>query len=230
LLKRIRERGAACRLGRHIEHDPRSFAYMAGTAAIRTTMHRHYGPPLDQGYLGSCTGNAMAQSLNTTPFHKSHKRLLREDAAVKLYAAATALDEFPGAYPPEDTGSSGLAVMKAAKLAGYISGYSHTFSIEHLLGALVLAPGILGVNWYESFDDPKPNGECPLLRGAEVRGGHEIAMLGLDAERERVWCINSWGRWGYRNTGRFWFSFATLRRLLRERGDATFARPIGGTR
>jgi len=50
--------------------------------------------------------------------------------------------------------------MKAAVKAGYIAGYAHTFSLNQLLGSLVLAPGILGINWYDSFDDPASDGQC----------------------------------------------------------------------
>jgi hypothetical protein len=218
----IRETHPIRRLGRHVEHDPRSFAYFAGTAALQSIMHRHTGPVLDQGNLGSCTGNAVAQVLNTAPVHKPGQRLMKEGDAIMIYSLGTKLDGYPGTYPPDDTGSSGLAVMKAAKKLGLISGYSHTFSLDHLLGALVLKPGILGINWYDSFDEPATSGECPLPTGASIRGGHEVAMLGLDVKKRRVWCLNSWGRWGYRNTGRFFFSWATLSRLLREQGDATF--------
>ena len=219
--KHIMER---MRLGRHVDHDDRSWQYAAATAAIATVQHRHYGLALDQGNVGSCTGNAMAQSLNTEPFHTARKgKLLKEPDALKLYSLATKLDTFPGAYPPDDTGSSGLAVMQAAQQLKLIAGYTHSFSLMHLLGALTLQPGILGINWYDSFDSPTPQGECQLPAGASVRGGHEIAMVGLDATAQQVWCINSWGRWGYKNSGRFWFSWATLDRLLHERGDATFA-------
>ena len=211
------------RLGRHVHHDKRSRQYPADTAPLKTVMHTHYGLALDQGDLGSCTGNAMAQSLNTAPFHRPGQALLHEDQAVALYAKATQIDGYPGVYPPDDTGSSGLAVMKAAKAARMIAGYTHTFSLSHLLGSLVLKPGILGINWYDSFDQPLSTGECPLDSQAIVRGGHEVCMTGIDVAHKRVWCINSWGKWGFRGTGRFWFAWDTLSQLLSEQGDATFA-------
>jgi hypothetical protein len=223
--KKIQEK--MLRLGRHIEHDPRSRKFEAQVAAkIVTVQHKHYGPPLDQGDLGSCTGNAMAQSLNSAPFHKPRKKLLLERSAVLIYSKATVIDGYPGSYPPDDTGSSGLAVMKVAKTLKLIAGYTHTFSLKHLLGALVLRPGILGINWYSSFDSPLETGECPLDQNAYVRGGHEIAMLGVDAQLKRVWCINSWGSWGLNGTGNFFFTWDTLGQLLSEQGDATFAVPI----
>jgi hypothetical protein len=143
------------RLGRHVEHDPRSrgYAYKAAEdVALRNIVHRHYGGILDQGNLGSCTGNACAGAINTIPIHAKREHVLREPEALDLYELATAIDEFPGQYPPEDTGSSGLAVAKAAQQKGYISSYQHAFSIGDALLALMEGPIIVGVNWYEGFD------------------------------------------------------------------------------
>lgn len=224
ITKIIKEKEGAGRLGRHVEHDPRSRAYSAGTAAVKTVRYKRHGKAFDQGDLGSCTGNAMAGLLMTEPLWRSGRTLTEADA-VALYKVATKLDRIPGKYPPTDTGSSGLAVMKAAVQANYIGGYAHTFSIDQLLGSLSLRPGILGINWYDSFDDAKPDGECPLTPSAKVRGGHEVEMFGIDVTKKRVWCYNSWGpTWGGRNNGTFYFSWKTLTRLLDEQGDATFAR------
>lgn len=223
-LKRIKEIEGAGRLGRHIEHDPRSLAFSAGTSAIKSVRHKRHGKPFNQGELGSCTGNAMAGALMTEPLWKSGRNLTEKDA-VALYKSATRLDNIPGVYPPSDTGSSGLAVMKAATKAKYISGYAHTFSLTQLLGSLVRMPGILGVNWYDSFDNPRSTGECPLTRGASVRGGHEVQLFGIDVKKKLVWCYNSWGpTWGGLGNGTFCFSYKTLERLLHEKGDATFPR------
>jgi hypothetical protein len=224
ITKIIREKDGAGRLGRHVEHDPQSRAFSAGTAAIESVRHRRHGDAFDQGDLGSCTGNAMAGVLMTEPFW-IRGRKLTEDDAVGLYKAATKLDRIRGKYPPDDTGSSGLAVMKAAVKAKYIAGYAHTFSLNQLLGSLTLRPGILGINWYDSFDGPRPDGECRFTGSAKVRGGHEVELFGIDAARKRVWCYNSWGpAWGGRKDGTFYFSWATLERLLGEDGDATFPR------
>jgi hypothetical protein len=202
----------------------RAGAFSAGTAAVKTISHKRHGKAFDQGDLGSCTGNAMAGVLMTEPLWVRGRNLTEQDA-VALYKAASRLDNIAGRYPPEDTGSSGLAVMKAAVKAKYIAGYAHTFSLDHLLGSLVLRPGILGINWYDSFDDPKPDGECRLTSSAKARGRHEVQLFGVDAKRKRVWCYNSWGStWGGRKNGTFYFSWKTLERLLEEQGDATFPR------
>lgn len=224
IIKIIKEKAGPGRLGRHVEHDPESRAFSAGTAAIKTVSYKRHGQVFDQGDLGSCTGNAMAGVLMTEPFWIAGRTLTEADA-VALYKAATKLDSIPGSYPPEDTGSSGLGVMKAAVKAKYITGYAHTFSLEELLGSLSLRPGVLGINWYTSFDSPKSDGECPLTAAAKIRGGHEVELFGIDTAKKRVWCYNSWGpTWGGKKNGTFYFSWKTLERLLGEKGDATFPR------
>ena len=78
---------------------------------------KHHGPVLDQGQLGSCTANALCQALNTEPNRWRTDPPLDETAAVGLYAVATTIDPFVGRWPLNDTGSSGLAVCKAAQKA-----------------------------------------------------------------------------------------------------------------
>lgn len=228
MAQRVRGITERHRLGRHIEHDEKSKQFpvarlTAGPASSNFTRHC---PPFDQGDLGSCTGNAMAGVLMTEPFWTAG-RLLKESDAVRLYSEATHLDQIRGNYPPNDTGSSGLAVAKAAKKEGWIPGYEHAFGLDHLLHGLSQRPGLLGIYWYSSFDSPLPSGECPLSAGASVRGGHEIEMFRLDVQKQQIWCYQSWGpTWGGLGNGTFWFSFNTLTRLLAEHGDATF--PVVG--
>ena len=211
------------RLGRNVDHDPRSREYVARMVAqavkLRTVAHRRYGGPLDQGNLGSCTGNAVAGAINTKPLHKTGGRLLTERDAVDLYELATRLDTFPGTYPPDDTGSSGLAAAKAARQSGYIAFYRHAFGIDQALRALQLAPIITGVNWYETFD--RPTDQAFIRIGGQVRGGHEFEVLGYVAARDPyVICVNSWGPgWGL--NGRFKLYVRDWARLLDEDGDVT---------
>jgi hypothetical protein len=210
------------RLGRHIEHDPRSRNFPALVAAtLVDAKHERHCPPFDQGDLGSCTGNAMAGALMTDPFYTAGRSLQEQDA-VKLYELASHLDRIAGSYPPDDTGSSGLAVAKAARKEGFITAYKHAFGLNHALGALVEGPVIAGVNWYDSFDQPSSDGECPLTAGAQVRGGHEIELFGLEVEAQRVWAYQSWGpTWGGLGNGTFWFSWDTFNQLLHDTGDVT---------
>jgi hypothetical protein len=204
-------------LGRLVQHDPRSLAFPAELAPLRTVTHRHYGPVLDQGELGSCTGNAIAQALNCTPLRRG-RVLLTEADAVKLYSRATVLDEFDGSYPPEDTGSSGLAVCKAAKEAGLIKAYHHAFGVDQALAALVLSPIIIGVPWYDEMFFPDSNGYLNI-RGDMV-GGHEVSLIAINVKKERVTLLNNWSsQWGI--NGRAYLRFADLDALLKQQGDAT---------
>jgi hypothetical protein len=208
----------AHRLGRHIEHDQRSRAFPAARAPkVVSVAHTRHCPPFDQGETGSCTGNAEAGVLMTDPTFVTGRSLTEADAVV-LYEKATHLDRITGSYPPDDTGSSGLAVMKAAKALGYITGYRHAFGLQHALEALVLAPVITGVSWYEGFDSPNSDGTVKI--SGSVRGGHEFEVVAIDADAHTVRACNSWGT-GWGDHGYFQFSWDTWDQLLEERGDVT---------
>lgn len=208
-------------LGRVVQHDPRSraFAVQVNEAApLKKVLWHRYGTVLNQGRLGSCTGNAIAGALNTAPFWKPGRTLTEKDAVV-LYCAATHLDDVPGSYPPDDTGSSGLAVCKAAKVAGLISGYTHAFSLAQALQALMSGPVITGIDWHSGFDHPDANGV--VTASGWVRGGHEFEVVGYDPATQLVTAINSWGRsWGP-IAGRFKFTSVTWGQLLDAQGDVT---------
>jgi hypothetical protein len=207
---------AGMRLGRHVEHDPRSRDYTAERAPkIQSVTHDATGLPLDQGQIGSCTANALCGALDSAPnFGGGAPK--SEDDAVDLYKRETADEGQP--YPPNDPGGSGLAVCKAAVELGLISSYTHAFGVQHALEALMLRPVITGINWYEGFDTPDSNGQVQI--SGSVRGGHEIVADEIDADKQVVWFWNSWGtQWGV--GGRFCMSFDTWDQLLQERGDVT---------
>lgn len=208
------------RLGRHVHHDARSKGFPAKMAsAVVNVRHQRNVPIFDQGSLGSCTGNAAVGSYCTAPF--SGKNLTEKDA-IEIYSAATRLDNISGVYPPNDTGSNGLSVMKAMKQKGWIKGYTHAFGLDHVLKALVLVPGITGITWLTGCDSPDAEGVVKY-EGA-VRGGHEIELVGIDTSNKRVWFANSWGpSWG--KDGYFAMSWDDYAKALADHGDATFALP-----
>lgn len=220
------------RLGRHVHHDSRSLAYpfrAPRRVPIVTVEHKRNAPILDQGDLGSCTGNAMTGALATSPdfdgLPAGHPALTEKEA-VALYSAATKLDSYPGSYPPSDTGSDGTSVCKAAQKAGLISGYTHATSVDAVLQALMSGPVLFGIDWYDSFDTPDSSGIVAIAKGASVRGGHEIVARQVDADRKLIGMDNSWGTsWG--RMGSFWFSYDTLDALLSgSDGDATVPVPV----
>jgi hypothetical protein len=209
---------AGHRLGRHVEHDPRSWNFQASRARkIVSVSHQATGLPLDQGDIGSCTANALCGVLDSSPDYTGGK-VFAESDAVTLYELETKLEGEP--YPPNDPGGTGLMVCKAAVQLGWITSYRHAFGVQHALEALVKTPVITGVKWYSSFDKPDRNGRVEIAPDATVRGGHEVVADGIDADKQLVWFWNSWGTgWGL--GGRFCMSFATWDALLRDQGDVT---------
>lgn len=222
-------------LGRLQRHDPRSLAFPTPAAAPRTVRWRHHGPVLDQGHwfnpylqqevsLGSCTGNALAQLLNTAPFHKPRTKYRTEDDAVlRYYSPGTQRDPFPGWYDPQanadDTGSSGLGVCQAAKAAGDIAGYTHAFGLDHALGALANGPVLFGTIWTENGMF-KPDSNGFVHPSGSVVGGHEYLVFGANLRGQYLWALNSWGaRWGL--SGRFKIGFTDAATLLDQGGDVT---------
>lgn len=156
--------------------------------------------------------------LSCQPYADGVGPMFRHDTgmvlAEHLYSLATSLDKYPGKYPPEDTGSSGLAVAKAAVNAGYIKRYSWAFTLHGMLSALQLAPVIVGIPWYEGFDKPDSSGLVKEL--GPVRGGHEFLVRGY--ANGYFWADNSWGRsWGM--MGSFRFSFDTWASLRKQGAD-----------
>lgn len=207
-------------LGRRVEHDPASrrfaFAPREAVPVVKRTWRR-YGAVLDQGSLGSCTGNAMTHALNSKPLRVTGEPVWRQAQAVILYSAATTLDQFPGAYPPEDTGSSGLGVCKAAMQLGLITGYQWAFGLDHVLQTLMAGPLLVGTSWYDGMFYPNADGYVNISGG--LAGGHEYLLVGVDPAKRTLLFLNSWSSlWGV--NGRFKMTFETFSSLLGEGGDA----------
>lgn len=231
-------------LGRHVEHDPRSLAFAHGVlprSAIRSVSWARRIPILDQGALGSCTGNAATGALGTDSAGRtastsvtispagaaaSHGlftagvHVLDEAFAVALYSLATILDGISGQYPPTDTGSSGIGVAKALQALGLASGYTHAFSLDALNSALQAGPLLIGINWYRSMFDPATDGRIVVDTSSPLDGGHELELCAFDAATGEYEVPNSWAEsWGVNGCG--YFAAADLARLLKLQGDVT---------
>ena len=227
VMELLTERPGAGRLGRHVHHDPASRAYAveaATSARPRTVVWPRYNAILNQGDTGSCTGQAMAGWLGCAP-HATPATAAQYDEvfAVSLYSAATRLDNFPGTYPPDDNGSSGLAVAKVAHRRGLISSYGWAFTTLGLLHALQHSPVLVGVPWFERFDEPDSHGQVHI--GGEIRGGHEFLIRGYDASAQLLLCDNSWSeRWNAPMHGSFSMSLDTWAQLREQQADVTVPR------
>lgn len=216
-VKRLRERPVTSKpLGRHVRHDPRSKAFpfhAVPTTSLKSIRHTRHVPVFDQGQVGSCTGNAGAGALSTSPF--VHR--FTEHRALELYSAAEVLDG-DGPYPPNDNGSSGLSIAKVCKAQGLIGSYSHCFTPDAVYAALQAGPVLVGVSWRTGFDTPAADGRMAYT--GRSRGGHELCMDEIDVENQRVWVTNSWGvGWGV--SGRAYWTWSDFAKILADQGDAT---------
>jgi len=216
------------RLGRHVDARLRQLArpYAGPRKAVTSVTWTRNIPILDQGDVGSCTGNAMTGALGTGPLFAALPAgvTLDENEALKLYSEAETIDG-DGPYPPADNGSTGPSVAKAAEDDGLISGFTHYTDLDSTLQALMDGPVILGVNWYSSFDTPAADGTVSIAADAYVRGGHEVVARVVDTQAQVIGLDNSWGT-SYGANGSFRMSYATLERLLAENGDCTAPEPL----
>lgn len=213
------------KLGRIVNHDEKSkqFAFDTANVPITNITHQRLIPVLDQGQVGSCTGNAGIGAINTAPFIVAVTPAFTPDeaGALKLYSAAEKIDGGAG-YPPEDRGSSGLSVAKALLKAGMISAYQHVFTLSDALKALMTYPLFVGTNWTENMFNPDADGRVHPT-GA-IAGGHEYVAFKVDADNGRIWFYNSWGtNWGI--AGTFYMTWADFHDLLLKNGDATVPIP-----
>lgn len=227
-------------LGRVKHHDPRNLDYAHGVlpaSAIKSVTWARHTPILDQGQLGSCTGNALTGALGTDSasrtataqvtvkadgkgVFKAGSYSLDEDFAVKAYELNTRLDDIAGQYPPDDTGSSGPACGKSAQQLGLVTGYTHAFTYDAFRSALQSGPVLIGIDWYNSMFDPAADGQITVDTSSGLAGGHELVVREYDAVNDIAWVDNSWGAsWGV--NGRGYFKGADLRALLAAGGDVT---------
>jgi hypothetical protein len=223
------------RLGRNQWLDARSLAHMVendvramGQSLGDQEWERVLGI-LDQGDVGSCTGNAGTGALGTQPFYDavgkdvlpaSDDVTAAEQFAVALYSDATRADGYPGVYPPDDTGSSGLAVCKVLKGRGTIKGYRWARSPYGLLRLLQDGPVLQGMPWYKAFFEPDAEGYIdsnPNWPSSGVAGGHEVEAVGVELDTSDVFSstviyANSWGTsWGLE--GRFRMRLRTYEQM-----------------
>lgn len=214
------------RLGRHVRHDALSwrFPYPTTGLEIASVRWERHVPIFDQGRVGSCTGNAAIGVLCTGllwPIHPDTRYTPDEAGALAIYSDAEDIDG-DGPYPPQDNGSSGLSVAKAAKARGMIAEYRHTFGIDDALRALTITPLITGIPWYEGMFTPDAQGVLTVT--GRLAGGHEIVVDEYDAARQLVGFTNSWGAsWGA--DGRFYLHREDWAQLLDRDGDVTVLVP-----
>lgn len=218
------------RLKRHINHDSESARYKLPTRHLSLVdvdwlMHI---PTMNQGSTGKCTAEAATEILASDPFWDTLPANVQKELgdvfSDTFYSAEETLDG-DGPYPPQDNGSSGLTSAKVAKNEKLISGYQHTFTAEDALKGLQISPFSWGTLWKTGMDNVDTTTGQVTYTGT-TRGGHELCGKKLDVKNERLWCHQSWGQWGYQNSGLFWISFTDFEKSLADQGDVTFFTPL----
>lgn len=238
VLHLIEQHDRSHRLGRHVEHDPRSLAYAHGvlpSSAIKPVQWTRRIAILDQGQVGSCTGNALTGVLGTDSVGRTATTsvtvkadtkgvfqagtyALDEKFAVLAYTLNTKLDSIKGDYPAEDTGSTGVACGKTGQQLGLLAGYTHAFSLAALKSALQNGPAMIGIVWLNSMFDPDNAGVLSVDQSSGVAGGHELVVSGWDGGQFHL--DNSWGTsWG--SKGSCFVKEADMQWLLSQQGDVT---------
>jgi hypothetical protein len=209
-------------LGRQMVHDSRSKAFSAGLEGVildrskwRTKSIRIFDPPKNPNQChGECTGVAKCVQMNAKG-NRVPGFIFTMDSAHNLYHLATELDPFDGEWPPDDTGSSGLASAKAAKKLGIGGEYRHVFNGADGVVQLIQEDRVVSVGtwWYDNMFTPNEKGIIEPT-GPKV-GGHQFAARGYDAKRDLV-LIRCW--WGsYRDVR---IKREHLNELILDGGDA----------
>lgn len=213
------------RLGRQCVQDPASRGFpmrAADTSTWRSRSIRLYDPAVNPNQvIGNCVPCDKCMEGNAVGNRVAGRVLTMADAN-RLYPIATRLDPFPGAYPPDDTGSSGLAGCKAAiqlKLGGeYRWNFSRNAAdiVQQIVDGKTVG---VGTWWRDGMFDRKPH---PKLAGQWVIeptgpkvGGHQYRLRGWDQYTD-MFLLRCW--WGfYRDV---WIKRKHLAELLADDGDA----------
>lgn len=212
------------RLGRHIVHDPKSWDYREklprSTAKLKTVQHRRYDPtPEPNQEIGCCTCVSECMMANTQGNRVKGKIFNMVDA-VNMYTITTSIDTFDGSYPPDDTGSSGLAAAKASVQMGIGKDYVWYFSVEEVLQGLQRHPISFGGVWhYDMFQATRDN---PVVKPTgSIAGGHQWVLSGYNAKDDLIAGECWWGP-DFGISGRFYIATDDFRTLMENDGDAHF--------
>lgn len=214
-------------LGRHVWHDPRNRGYPIraklppkGDITPRNRPWWRRGV-YNQGGEGSCTAQAAAGVVETSPFRLSapQRGALPAyddyDERSDLYREAQRHDPWPG----EDySGSSTDAPFKVLRMRGHIAEWRWCFGMDDIDDTLdAHGPVAVGVRWHEGDFQVDSQG---FIRGlGAVVGGHAFDVIYRDWSDDRYRCVNSWDRqWG--DNGRFWITRNELGDRIDDRGEA----------
>ena len=228
------------KLARHIEHDERSRDYgitIRDGARVASVEWKRYSAILDQGDLGSCTGNAIVGALEVLENkgggefidlsrlfvywnERNLEGTVNEDAGafirdgIKVVASFGACAEKLWPYDEtrwaERPGHAAFVDATKRRVTEYARVDQDRYQIRSVLASGF--PIVFGMSVYDSFmsDAVAANGVVPMPAATEsCQGGHAVLAVGYDDEKDAVLVRNSWGAdWG--QAGYFWLPYAYI--------------------
>jgi len=211
--------------------DHRDHLYAAPPAVLRALpakvdLRKQCPPVVDQGRIGSCTANAIANAhrfdqrkqgaakdfLPSRLFIYYNERVMEgtvgSDSGAMLRDGIKSIAQI-GACPEDDWAyvESKFAQKPPAKayadaqLHQAISYQRVTQTMAQMKGCLASGyPFLFGFSVYESFESPEvaKTGDAPMPGASEqLLGGHAVLAVGYDDKSQRFTARNSWGpKWG----------------------------------
>jgi C1A family cysteine protease len=215
-------------------YQPVALSVTPSTVDLRT---QYPTPVEDQGQLGSCTGNAIAEAIeiidrkngkNTEVsrlFIYYYERLLEgtvnydngayiRDGIRACYTYGAPLESlWPYNISKFKTAPSSAAVQDAARRK--VTLYERATDFNACINALANGyPVVIGFTVYSSFDSGNwwyttANMPYPNTRSERVLGGHAVLLVGYNNATQRFIVKNSWGTsWGDR--GYFYMPYQVI--------------------
>lgn len=207
------------RLGRQKVHDPASRGWPLSMGLDRTNWRnkriRVYDPrPNPNQCHGECTGVAKAVQFNAV-HNRVKGHVLRMDTAHKIYSLASTLDPWPEHWPPDDSGSSGLASAKAAQQLNLGGPYHHVFRGADEVVQLIQDGKAVSIGTWWMWDMFEPDDDGIIEPTGGRAGGHQYIGRGYEVERDLILLRCWWGE--FRDV---WIRRNHLNDLIMDGGDA----------
>jgi len=246
--------GRPYRLGRHVGHDDRNLAYRTTfrTPAYTDKVWPDSAPVLNQAAVGSCTGETVADIINTEFFAPVRNKgnaardangFLTQADAYGFYHQATvnnANGDPSQIWQPNDVGSTGPAAAQAGVQAGFFDRYQHCFTFEEFQATLEQQPVMLGTAWTNDMFRYDASGVVTVgsLDPSNIGGGHEYMARAILYTKGLVLCRNHWYAednvtpWnplndGVKLPGEFYIKLTDIPALLAQQGDVTVPHGVG---
>lgn len=170
---------------------------------VPSLVRHRTGPILDQGETGTCVAHAWEGTYLGRPMaRRADPDLTPFDAYRRIVQVDEWDDNDFESFLPDDKLSYGTSVRAGAKFyqaigridGDYVWGRSLEDGVRHVG---LVAPVVLGINWYDTFWDPDREGIIRLTPRSRIVGGHAIKWVGIDLGRGLAELQNSWGLgWG----------------------------------